>query len=138
MSNKQRRAWRPWAFLIVLFAPLILAGWSWVALTDGSWPALARELDQVAVGLWFILLAAAWLRARAQESRALRHAVAVRARKDVDPNVPVAVEATLLRAQDDLATVNVMWQAFFVVFGLLRLLLHFSAPLIHAGWSVPD
>ena len=128
MSNKQRRAWRPWAFLIVLLAPLIITGWSWITFTDGHLLALIRELDQVAIGLWFILLAAAWLRARKQESKALRHAMAVRVRTDLQPEVHELMHGAVLRAQDDLALINTMWQTLFFLFGALRLLLHVYEP----------
>lgn len=127
MSNKQRQAWRPWAFWLVLLTPFIIACVSWITLTDGDMMAFIWELDQVAVGLWFILLAAAWLRARKQESKALQHAIAVRARTDLHPSTIALVDTAVLRAQGDLAMVNVMWQALFILFGLLRLVLHFSA-----------
>ncbi len=138
MSNKQRRAWRPWAYAIVLVAPPLFAYLSWYTLTDRSTPALVHELDRVAVGLWFILLAAAWLRARKQESKALRHAVALRSRADVASMTRDGVEGALLRAQNDLALVGVMWQMFFILFGFLRLLIHFSGPMVRAGWEIPN
>ena len=126
MSNKQRPAWRPWAYAVVLVAPLVSAGAAFWYITDRSTTALISELHGVAVPMWFILLAAAWLRAQKHQGKALRHAVLLRDRTIgiVDPTTTASVERALLRAQDDLATVAVMWHALFILFGTLSLLLH--------------
>ena len=130
MSNKQRPAWRPWAFVLVLMVPVVCAITAYWYTTDRSARSLVLALHGVAVSMWFILLGAAWLRAQKQQSKALRHAITMRSRPEnsVASSTSAAVERALLRAKDDLATVAVMWHALFILFGLLSLLLHFKVP----------
>lgn len=127
MSNKQRRGWRPWAYVLVIFGPALAALASFFLTTDRSSVAFVRELDRVAVSLWFVLFAIAWLRAKKHESRAQRHVRTLRSRADL---VAVSgslatVDASLARAQEDLWTVEVLLQMLFVVFGLLRVVHHY-------------
>ncbi len=128
MSNKQRPAWRPWAYASVLLGPLVITGAVYWYMTDRSTSALIAQVHGVALPMWFVLLAAAWLRAQKQQSKALRHALTLRARTDgvVASMSMVTVERALHRAQDDLATVAVMWHALFIVFGVVSLLVHFT------------
>ena len=127
MSNKQRKGWRPWAYVLVIAGPALAALATFFLTTDRSSIAFVRELDRVAVSLWFVLFAIAWLRAKKHESRAQRHVRTLRARADlgaVSGSVAV-VDASLVRAQEDLWTVEVLLQMLFVVFGVLRLVRHF-------------
>lgn len=127
MSNKLRRGWRPWAYALVVIMPLALAVASFHLTTDRSASALADELEHVGISLWLVLFAAAWLRAKKFERRAQHHVFALRSRTDLLPRAPAvaAGEAALLRAQDDLATAEIMWRMLFIVFGVLHLTRHF-------------
>ncbi len=127
MSNKQRRGWRPWAFVSVIAGPPLVALLTFFLSTDRSSGAFVREFDRVAVSLWFVLFAIAWLRAKKQESRAQGHARTLRSRADLEAvsGSLVAVDASLVRAQEDLWTVEVLLQMLFVVFGVLRLVDHY-------------
>ncbi|MBP6392712.1 MAG: hypothetical protein KA175_13560 [Flavobacteriales bacterium] len=127
MSNKQRRGWRPWAFVSVIAGPTLVALLTFFLSTDRSSGAFVREFDRVAVSLWFVLFAIAWLRAKKQESRAQRHARTLRSRANLGAvsGSLATVDASLVRAQEDLWTVEVLLQMLFVVFGVLRLVDHY-------------
>ncbi|MBK8341508.1 MAG: hypothetical protein IPK99_16695 [Flavobacteriales bacterium] len=99
MSNKQRRGWRPWVYVPVIAGPPIAALGTFFLTTDRSSTAFVRELDSVAISLWFVLFAIAWLRAKKQESKAQRHARTLRSRADLGAvsGSLARVDASLLR-----------------------------------------
>jgi len=138
MSNKQRKGWRNYIYGIILGGPLVIAFHSYRTITDRSFAALVHELDAVAVGLWFVLLGAAWLRAKKHLGRAERHWRAVRNRTGtpVSPQSSSSVEAMLLNARKDLQVTEVMWMALLILVGVLRITLHYMDPLT-ATFSMP-
>ena len=131
MSNKQRRGWRDYVYGLMIGGPLVITFFSYRITTDRSFAALVAELDAVAVGLWFVLLGATWLRAKKHLGRAERHWRAVRSRTGtpVAAETTAAVEALLRGAQKDLQVSEVMWMVLLILFGILRLTLHYMQQL---------